>query len=115
VVVLTGDEDEAIELCDLRGPGLGVLVRVLAVSGGHRLIEEGQFVVSNVDELVLGVAALDCAIKHPLGQAKVNAAGAGGTGDDGDLGHTTPAICLVGCPEESEVPKNGNVAHESER
>jgi hypothetical protein len=54
VVVLRGDEDEAVEGGDLLGPLLRVLALVLAHRRGQRLVQVRQRVVPQVDELELG-------------------------------------------------------------
>ena len=72
---------------DLGGPGLRVRLGVLPERGRHRLVEVRQVVVGDVDELVLGVAALLGDVEHPAGDGFAVAARAGAADDDRDLGH----------------------------
>jgi hypothetical protein len=87
VVVLRGDEDEAVEGVDLLGPGQGVRLGVLTHRRRDGLVEVREVEVQEVDELVLGVGALLGDVENPLGDGFAVTARAGAAEDDRDLGH----------------------------
>lgn len=93
VVVLRGDEDEAVEPVDRLAPaaGLGVVVLPLRRARDGRLVEQVEVVVGEVDELVLGVVAAGDLVHDPVGNLCAEAARAGASEDDGDL-HVTPWV-----------------------
>ena len=92
VVVLGRDEDIPVEGGDRRGPGLGVLAGVLAQHRRHRLVQVGQRVVGEVDEVIVGADAGLRLVQHPVGNGLAVAAGAGASEDDPDLqsAHSSP-------------------------
>ena len=67
MVVLRGDEDEAVEVGELGGPGPGVGVLRIDHRRRDGLVEQGQVEVGDVDQLVLGVAAAQGVVIDPLG------------------------------------------------
>ena len=58
MVVLRRDEDEGIIRGNLRGPLLGVGLLILAHRWRDRFVEQRKLEIVDVDEFVLGVAAL---------------------------------------------------------
>ena len=62
-IVLRGDEQVPVELRDLAGPRLGVVVGILARRRRQELIQGAAVVLGEVDELELGVVARSTRIR----------------------------------------------------
>jgi hypothetical protein len=102
MVVFRGDEDVAVERGDLRRPGLGVVLAVLPGGRRHRLVEQGQVLLGDVDQLELGIGTLAGVLIDPVGHGRAGAAGAGAAENDrdfqhGGLLHSTKAVQSCSC------------------
>jgi hypothetical protein len=85
VVVLGRHEDESVVLRDRGGPGLGVLVLVVALRGHVHLVEERQVEVGQVDEVVLRVIPLARDVEQPASGRLALPPRTGAAEDDADL------------------------------
>jgi hypothetical protein len=86
VVVLGGDRDEPVERSDLARQAL-VCALILAEQRPQRLIQVRQRVVTQVNQLELGVAAARRHVIDPPGGLFAVAVGAGAAEDDADPDH----------------------------
>src|SRR4051812_8256905 len=95
VVVLGRDHHESVERVDLRRPLPRVIVLVLAEGWRHGLVKMREGIVTQVDELEVGVAALRCAVVHPARDLLSIAVRAGAAEDDSNLrGHNAPELAM---------------------
>lgn len=99
VVVLGRHEHEPVEGGDRLSPPLGVRVLVVADGGGQRFVEQGQFVVGQVDDLEGGLPTVVGSMvgRHlmdPAGYEFCSPARTGASDDDGDPGHGWCSSCV---------------------
>jgi hypothetical protein len=58
VVAFRRHEDEGVEARDLRSPGVRVWLRVFPLRRRHRLVEQGEVEVLDIDQLEFGILPL---------------------------------------------------------
>src|SRR6266849_4220616 len=87
MIILGRDEDIAVKRADLSGPYFGVRPIVLPHYGRHRLVEERQVEVFDVNKFKFGVAAILRDFANPFGHGLALAAGPRASNDNGNSKH----------------------------
>ena len=87
MIVFRRDENVAVEGSDLGAPFLGVGVSVVAHRRRHRLVQEGQVVVGNVDYFIRRVSPRLGNFESPFSYGIGSAVRAGGANDYPDFEH----------------------------
>jgi hypothetical protein len=76
MVVFGSDKHEPIVLCNLRGPGLGVGLRVVTQRRRRRLVEQRQVLFFEINQVVLRIVAALGDIVNSARDPLANAIGA---------------------------------------
>src|SRR5882724_882265 len=87
MVVFGGDENISVKRSNFVTPAFRVRFSVLMHDGGHRLIEEWQFVILDVDNFKLRVVAAFQEVVHPLCDGRGFPSRSRTSNDDSNLQH----------------------------
>src|SRR5260370_9119877 len=87
MVVFGGDENIGVKRSNFVAPALRMRFPVLMHYGGHRLIEEWQFVVLDVDNFKLRIVAAFQEVVHPLCDGRGLPSRSRTSNDDSNLQH----------------------------